>query len=249
MPARRLVLLGLAVSVTACAGKKYNPWLITPERFAADINRVAMYPVTAPDDFEDPDPPRLLFDSLVGSALREAGFAVIAADSVSALWQRLVDSSGGLYDPLSGQRNDAVWNALRTRWWSDMRSRYGADAVVFPSIIAVQASFSENKPKWDGTSQGIESFGGSLVRGLFGISREGTTPALSLRIQIEREGTVLYRNQGGIEVIAKPAGGPGSGWTPIPRAELFRDPERNVKAVRIALAPIVEQRRVASSAP
>jgi hypothetical protein len=181
-----------------------------------------MFPVGMPSDLEDPRPIQALFDSLVSESLRSAGFTVISSDSAGGIWQHLVDSAGGLFDARTGERDAVKVRRLQTQWWTTVRDRYHADAA-----------------KWDGTSQSIEGFGGALVRGLFGQSRSGTTPAVSLRVAIEADGELFYRNQGGIEVVVKPDGGVGEGWNPIPRSELFRDPARNAKAVRIALEPLV----------
>jgi len=232
-------VLGIVVASMGCAGKKYDPWRIAPERFRADFHVLAMFPVGVPSDLENPRPIQILFDSLVTESLRSGGFTVIPSDSAGGVWQHLVDSAGGLFDARTGERDAVKVRRLQTQWWAAVRDRYHADAVVFPAVLPVAAKFSESSAKWDGTSQGIEGFGGAFVRGLFGQSRSGTTPAVSLRVAIEADGELFYRNQGGIEVVVKPDGGVGEGWNRIPRSELFRDPERNAKAVQIALEPLV----------
>ena len=64
-------------------------------------------------------------------------------------------------------------------------------------------------------------------------SQRGVVGALSLEVSIrDRDGTQLFLNRGGIEVLDKIA---GKEFIHVPRQELFSDKSRNEEAVRIAL--------------
>ena len=241
--ARLCASVGIAIVVMGCAGKRYDPWRIAPERFSSTVHTLAMLPVGVPTELSGSPPVSMVLDSLVTSALRDAGYAVIPSDSAGLIWQRLVDSAGGFFDSRSGELDETKQHTLKARLWEAVQEHHYVDALVFPAVIPVAAKFSNSTAKWDGTSQKIEGFGGALVRGLFGERRSGTTAAVSLLIVVEADGRVLYMNQGGIQVVIKPKGGVTEGWDRVPRSELFRDRERVTKAARIALEPLVGKPR------
>src|SRR5207247_9880796 len=88
-----------ALMAAGCAGKRYDPWLVPEEQFAASVRTIALVSTEVPEDLEDPDPAQATFDSLLAAELRAAGFTVVRAAVTAAVWRRLVDSVGGYYDP------------------------------------------------------------------------------------------------------------------------------------------------------
>jgi hypothetical protein len=69
------------------------------------------------------------------------------------------------------------------------------------------------------------------------MSHSGTIPALSLHVTLsDTDDRDLYKNAGGIQVLAK-AG--VDGLQDVPRHQLFADEERNIKAVHLALDPLL----------
>lgn len=246
-PLAHVVALGiiLALAVQGCAKAKYDPWIAPEALFFGSVRTIALAPVVTPQDLDDSEPVAAMFDSLLSAMLQAAGFRVVGRSVVAKVWKRGIDSAGGYFDPRTGHEDTTRRNALRRYLSSRLRVEHEADAILFPSIMVVSAEFSEWKAKWDGASQGIESVGGTLLRGLFGFWRRGTTTALSLSVQIESvDGDVLFINRGGIEVWGRPGGGLKGGLRRVPRNELFDEPERNAKAVQIALRPIVERSAV-----
>ena len=240
----RAFLVGL---LAACGGKTtYDPWLTPQQDFAGTVHAMAVVSVEPPDDLEDPTPVEATFDSLLIAELVGAGFRVVSSQVTGDLWGGLVDSVGGYYDPFTGRQDTSKYNPLRRAWMRILREEHGADAVLFPSIVVVDAGVSDWKASWDGTSQRVQSIFSAALRAIAGEENAATTPALSLEVQIEdMDGEVVYVNRGGIEVWEKPASGRGEGYREVPRSELFRDAERNTRAVRLALGSILTGNAVA----
>lgn len=241
MPATRwtpLVLAACLPLAAGCAGHTpYNPWLVPRARFFDKTRIIALAPVETPEKLANPDPVRTRFDSLIIGALRGAGYQVVPAAQSGPLWTRLADSAGGLYDPTTGRVDSVKAHALHGEFLSELRARFNADAVLYPAIVIVGASFDEQKASWDGTSQTIEGAGSFILRALAGVSRSGTTEALSLAIDIEDiGGDEVFANRGGIQVWSKPS---RSGFHEVPRVELFVDETRNERSIQIALGPVL----------
>lgn len=231
-----LAVVGLAAG---CGGKPYDPWLAPESEFRSTVSRIALVTLQTPEELADPSPVRALFDSLLASTLSAAGFDVIPSSRAGALWIHAIDSAGGVFDPNSGRADTMkVW-AIQRYVLGRLAAEDSADAFLAPAIVIVGADFHEHKARWDGASQTIEGFGSTVLRLFSGWNQEGRVPALSLDVDIRTmAGRRLFSNRGGIEVWARP----GSD-APVPRAELFVDPERNSMAVRIALRPILELER------
>lgn len=228
-----LTVAGLAA---ACGGKPYDPWLAPESEFRSTVSRIALITVQTPEELQDPDPVRALFDSLLTGTLTAAGFAVIPSARSRALWSHGVDSIGGAFDPNTGRADTLKLWAIQRYVLGRLEAEDSADAFLAPAVVIVGADFREHKARWDGASQTIEGFGSTVLRLFSGWNREGRVPALSLNVDIRAmAGRRLFSNRGGIEVWAKP----GS-EEPVPRAELFVDPARNTRAVWLALRPIVE---------
>ncbi len=250
----RLTCLAVTLIAAGCRGmQQYDPWVQPQARFATAVRTIALVATEAPDGLDNPDPAQALFDSLLAAELQAAGFSVASVTATGAIWERLVDSVGGYYDPFTGRKDTTRLNAVQRSWQQILRDTLGADAALFPRIVVVDALVRDGKANWDGASQWVWSWRQTLAAvvealmdGLAGAQpqqpSEETTPALSLEVLIEGlDGQLMYENRGGIEVWAKPGG------LPIPRAGLFQDTERNVKAVRVALGSIVARRDIAQS--
>ena len=244
----------VALIAAGCGSNQYDSdaWLLPEKHFATTVRTIALVSTEAPDGLDDPDPAQALFDSLLAAELQAAGFSVVSIAATGAIWERLVDSVGGYYDPFTGRKDTTRLNAVRRSWQHILRDTLGADAALFPRIVVVDAPVKDGKASWDGASQWVWSFGQTLhavvdaaLSGLAGTQpappSEETTLALSLEVVIEGlDGEPMYENRGGIEVWAKPG-------RPVSRADLFQDMERNVKAVRVALGPILARRDIAQS--
>jgi hypothetical protein len=235
-----------ALAAGGCAGHTpYNPWIVPQARFFDQTRTIALAPVETPEKLKNPDPVRAAFDSLIVGALKSAGYAVIPASQSTPVWARLTDSAGGVFDPTTGHPDTVKARALHEEFLRELRTRFNADAVLYPAIVIVGATFDEQKASWDGTSQTIEGAGSFILRALAGVSRSGTTEALSLAVDIEDVGgSELFVNRGGIQVWSKPS---RSGFHEVPRAELFVDESRNQKSIQIALGPVLARTAAATA--
>lgn len=236
---RRLVgflSLGVALLLTGCASKvPYNPFKVSREQFYPKLKVVALAPMSAPQHLKNPDPATKKFMGLIESQLREAGFAVIPSEEGKVVWDSLSAQMGGLFDPVSGNLDEKKLKTVRTHMYRELKAKFNIDAMLFSSITVVPAELRSDRAKWDGTSQGAGK--GKFWKALLGVSHSGTIPALSLQVILsDTEDTDLYVNSGGIELLAKVS---ASGIVDVPRDELFLNEERNVKAVHLALDPLL----------
>ncbi len=234
----RVVLLAWVLG--ACAGKAhYDSWLVPRDSVLAATHTIALSPVRLPDDLEDPDPVAALFDSLLTDALRAGGFTVVPSDIVSEIWNHGADSIGGYFDPMTGRADSSKLNPLRRYFKQRLRAEQGADLVLFPEIVAVDAPYADGQASWDGTSQAVAGWFKILVSAIANEELPaGTAAALSLDVQIESiDGGSVFNHRAGLELWAKPGRDGDVSW--VPRERLFLDQKRNAKAVRLALASLL----------
>jgi hypothetical protein len=223
---------------TACAGHTpYNPFLVPQARIYGAVKTIALAPVVAPRELNRVDPARGRFDTLLTAQLRAAGFAVVPADSSLALWKHFTDSLGGLFDPTTGARDSAKFSLARRLTMAALKQRFGADAWLHPRIVFSPAKFDAGKATWDGATENYQSFGAKFLSALLGTETYGRTPALSFAVDLEDlDGRDLYVDQGGLQLYELPH---GRQFEPIPDSALYADPDRNAKAVQLALRALV----------
>jgi hypothetical protein len=221
-----------------CAGHThYNPFLEPQDRIYGSVKTIALTPVTAPHDLGSVDPSCGKFASLITAELRGAGFAVVPPEESVAIWKRVTDSLGGLFNAATGERDTVKLNTARALTMAELRARFQADAWLHPQIVFASANFDQGNAQWDGVKQSYQSFGKKFLTALFGGGTYGKTAALSLWVDVEdMRGKDLYINQGGLQLYMVPR---GHDWVEIPSSELYANPERNANAVRLALAPLV----------
>jgi len=237
---RTLRLMGVTAAglIAGCAGHTpYDPFIVPQDRIYGSIKTIAIAPVTAPSDLGSVDPTRGKFDSLIAGQLRSAGFAVVPPEESAAIWKRVTDSLGGLFNAGTGARDTVKLNTARALAMAELRARFQADAWLHPRIVFASAKFDQGNAQWDGAKQSYQSFGKKFLTALFGGGTYGKTSALSLWVDVEDiHGKDLYINQGGLQLYLVPS---GHDWVKIPSGELYADPARNANAVRLALAPLV----------
>lgn len=234
----RLALVAAAGLGVGCAGHEpYNPFIVPQDRIYGSVKTIAITPVVAPRELADVDPHRAKFDSLIAVQLRSAGFVVVPPEESDAIWRRVTDSLGGLFNSATGERDTVKLNTARALTMRELRARFQADAWLHPHVVFASAKFDRGSAEWDGAKQSYQPFGKKFLTALFGGGTYGKTSALSLWVGVEdMRGKELYINQGGLQLYLVPS---GHDWVEIPRAELYADPGRNATAVRLALAPLV----------
>lgn len=232
---RSMWLLALITIAGGCASNPpRNPFQIPESQFRSQIETIALASVAVPADLERADEVRSQFEQLISEFLQEAGFEVIPSTESTQLWESMQTQLGGFYDPVTGKRDEAKFEAARKHTLGELRDRYGADAVLHPTISVVMAKFDDTHAYWCDASQAIKGGGTWFAEALAGVSSSGSTPALCLGVVIEdTSGSDLYIDYGGIEVLERMSF--TEGLQPVPREELFDEDERNREAVALAL--------------
>jgi hypothetical protein len=230
-----------AILGAACAGHTHNdPFIVPQERIYGSVKTIALDVVCAcgvPKAVGNVDPSRGRFDSLLTAELHTAGFAVVPWVESQAIWRRVTDSLGGLFNRATGERDTVKFTIARALTMQELKARFHADAWLHPFIVLASAKFDGGEAEWDGTTQSYQSLGKKFLAALFGGGTSGKTPALSVRVDLEDvHGKDLYTNQGGLQLYEVPS---GRDFVPIPPAQLYTDTMRNANAVHLALAPLV----------
>jgi len=239
----RITMGGAAIAValllSGCGASQaaYNPFKVPPEQWRPKVKTVALAPMYASQGLENPTPATEKFQTMIMTELRGAGWTIIEPAQVKVIWDSMVAAQvDGFYDPKTGQRDEAKLKAVRMNTYRELKGRFNIDALLFSYLAIVGAKLDHDQAKWDGVTQGAGKK--TFLKALVGISHYGTVPALTLQVNLsDAEDTALYENAGGIQVMAKI--GPNSQADPVPRDELFVDEERNVRAVHLALDPML----------
>jgi hypothetical protein len=141
----------------------------------------------------------------------------------------------GFYDPVTGVRDEEKVKVVRMQMYRELKAKFNIDAMLFSDIAVVPAKLDSDRARWDGASETAATK--KFWKAVLGISHSGTVPALSLRVMLsDTDDRDLYENAGGIQVLAKAGVG---GLQNVPRAQLFADEERNLRAVHLALDPLL----------
>jgi len=243
-PSLGFVALGralvLALVLGGCAAKTpYNPFKVPREQFHDHLKVVALGPMGMPRDLANPDPVRNKFLHLIETQLSGAGYTVVGSAEARVIWDSMVTGISGFYDPVPGVRDEEKVKLVRMQMYRELKAKFNIDAMLFSHIAVVPAKLDNDRARWDGTSEGAATK--KFWKAVLGISHSGTVPALSLHVILADTGDRdLYENAGGIQVLAKASVG---GLQNVPREQLFADEERNLKAVHLALDPLLGRTR------
>jgi len=239
-----LLLVGLQVALTGwgCATTPpytKNPFIISKEEFKTRITTVVLEPLTVPDGLKDQEQVVAQFESLMTKKLVEAGFSVLNPQQVTEISQWSREQVGGVFDPVTGKRDESRFATARKLCLEELRTKYHADAVVCPSIQIAKAKFQNCWAKWDGVEEEISPVYFGVFCGSGNVF--GSVPALSLVVRIENmDGRWIYLNGGGIQVLSRiKTAFIAQSLTDVDRALLFANRERNQTAVNIALGPLL----------
>jgi hypothetical protein len=218
----------LATSQLACASAQppaYDQLIIQPVLLDS-IHTIALFPLSA-----DVDVPECL-DSIAEHAmtvrLEAAGFALIPSFVQQEIWMRITEDAGGFYDPITGELDEARYAAGVQEFKAELATKEAPDAVLYSQVETVEATAVAGHARWDGVSESVSYWLGDLVL------------ALSYVIAIEDlDGVPLFMNGGGLGVAER--------WdtsseqiASVPADRLCAEPERIVRAIEIALEPLVQ---------
>ncbi len=246
----------IAAGVVACGRAAPPAFLVSPEQFFASTRVVALAPVRPPAELVIGEHGLARLDTLLDARLREAGFAVVPATEYAQIWQVVLERVGGVYDPQTGVPDDARLAEARLQLADELELAFGADAILYPELWVEDVPFSDGRAEWHGVSEGVVRIAPAIVDAVLGTLAafgdaghtdteypSGVVRALSLHVFVEDlAGVETYRRAGGIRVLER-MGWHAGDWRPVDSEELLSDPERNRRAVEVALAPLTDRLR------
>jgi hypothetical protein len=130
----------------------FDPFLIPRDRFERSVRTIAIEPLILPLGTPNGDAVRRDFESRIEAKLRDLGYGVVPASEFELIWRGMSESVGGAFDARSGAAHEDRFAAVHEHAMSELRTRFGVDAVLAPSVRA-------------GSMQIYESFTGSAIPG------------------------------------------------------------------------------------
>jgi len=231
-------LLVLPLVLAGCSSKPRiaatDPFLTTEEAFKKSVKILAVAQMEIPPGLPDTATVADEFSALIDEELSRRGYSVIRPQKYTAAWNKVSAGMGDFAILGSEERDEAKMSQAMVRTMEALGADFKLDAVVFPSIVVVEAEFGAGRAVWDGAEQKIETAG--AMESFFAGSQRGVVGAVSLKLSIrDREGKTLFIHNGGIQVLSQME---GKAFVNVPREELFADKERNRRAVEIAIEPL-----------
>jgi hypothetical protein len=211
-----------------------DPFLVSKSEFRKTVKVIAVAPVEIPGGLPDATPVVDEFSALIDAGLARYGYSVIRPQKYESAWKKVCGDGNDFRDPKTGERDEARMAEAMTRTLESLGAAFKIDGILFADVVVVEAEFGAGSAVWDGTNQRLETAG--PMESFFAGSQRGVVGALSLRVRIlDGEGRPVFLHSGGIEVLSKMA---GKTFVKVPPQELFKDAQRNRKAVEIALKPL-----------
>ncbi len=247
-PRRQGPLLAATFLSAGCfmtvAEQPYNPFLVPADTVRSVVSTVIVTPTVPPEGVFVSATAALQIDTIIEARLRQAGYSVVPAAEYSRIWDGILLQMGGFFDPITGQRDEEKFQVARKELLRELKGRFDTQVLLYSELQVVDASVDGGVASWDGVTHDIggrdtpirREFRDTFERDEFGGNADGVVSAITLMIAIDGpDGKELYRNFGGIEVLARRTGSivETEGEFAL-RAEL----EHVVLAVSHALAPL-----------
>jgi hypothetical protein len=187
-----------------------------------------MVPVHTPNFIKREKEVSAKFESLITGKLKEAEYGILPPSFFDQIWKEIVVKVGGIYDRMTGKRDEKKFELVREHTLRELHRSFGNVLVLHANLTIVPAKMKNAQASRDGVTEEMETYG-----------FEGNVKALSLSIVVEdTNGTTLYSNNGGIQLIQKISFW-GQGIL-VPANELLNRDELFVRAVDIALEPFLK---------
>ena len=213
----------------------YSQDEVPQENLRGKINIIALAPLILPEGLTEHGTAGQTFEDLITTRLKETGFSVVGSKIYNEIWKREAETLGGYFDPISGKKDKEKLKTILIRTREELIAKYRIDAILYPQIRIVEATFANDSAHWHGTSEYL----GRTQSSFWSSGRiRGTVPALSLFVRIEdSKEKEIYIKAGGIQVLTK-AGFKGR-FVAIPNDEILSDYKRNEWAVDKALTTFI----------
>ncbi|HUK99943.1 MAG TPA: hypothetical protein VLX29_03730 [Nitrospirota bacterium] len=236
-----LCMLMISTLITSGCAKYYSYAYKTDIANAGDLKIIALAPIELSLELPQGDKVRAFFDTTVSEKLSSAGFQVIGSAVFSDKMAALVRERGGVYDSVTGKRDEEKFQDLQKTCKKDLLTTTGANALLRTKVVVVSAFFwGCHGAKWDGVQQDVST---TFLIFCANSNMHGRVPAFSLLITLEdSDGKILYFNGGGIELASRYVSNILMGrFEQVPIEELLIDEIRNRHAVELSLAPLLLQ--------
>ena len=178
------------------------------------------------------------FQQRLTAKLESNGYQVIPADVYGATYKALLLESGGIYDPITGERDEQKFANISQRARQTVADSHGATAFLESEILNREITFKGRFAVFGGVLS--EAFAKGARSGF--VSRElraGVVNALYLRTTLlSPSGETLYENHGGIQLLTR-QGASGLVAAEPPDA-LLKTADYNDEAVHLALRNMLE---------
>ncbi|MEO0365413.1 MAG: hypothetical protein AAF265_07980 [Pseudomonadota bacterium] len=172
------------------------------------------------------------FHELLTIKLERFEYQIVPADVYAEAWQAELESIGGIYDAVTGRRNEEKFAAAQARVRAAIQASHGATAFLETSIDNREIPHQGGLARFGGVKswphvKGAARLGGSTLN-------IGVVRALSLHAELySAAGELLFENYGGIQLLTRET---REGKTmAYPADELLRNTEFNKGAIHLAL--------------
>lgn len=238
--------IAAAVMLCGIAGRapaeEFTPYVIPAEQFAARVHRIALQPLALPAGTERAAAVRAELEGLITAALRAKGYVVVESTAYDAIWRQMATRLGGTFDPVTGARRDEAFAAARDHTGRELARLHEVDAILDPFVTIGAAPYGATGGLEFGPFFSYETWDEPLLwegRTIAGsvANRPQQVRGSYLNVIItDLAGDTLYGIRSGIEWTDVYA---ARGHEEKPPAQRFATPERNRRAVSIALDPLV----------
>ncbi len=227
------------------AEQPYDPFLVPADTVRSVVNTVIVTPAVPPEGVFVSAMAASRIDSVIEARLQQGGYSVVPAAEYSRIWDGILRQMGGFFDPITGQRDEEKFTTARKELLRELKGRFDTQVLLYAELQVVDASVDGGVASWDGVTHDIRG-GGQPIRTEFydtferdelGGSADGVVSAITLMVAIDGpDDKELYRNFGGLEVLARRRGSVGETEGDF---ELRAEVEHVVRAVNRALGPLI----------
>jgi len=126
------VVMSLAHS--AASDGEYQPLKISEESFRSRVSVIALMALGLPPDVRLPDSTLEEAEKILAAAVRSRGYRIVPATEFESTWRRYSEQVGGVYDPVTGLRNDEKYGVVWDFTTRELQDRFDADAFLDPDV-------------------------------------------------------------------------------------------------------------------
>lgn len=239
-----LVALLVVAGLTAAAAAGDSSFKKPRAEIVAAVKTIGLLPLEVTAIVPNPDAVAERYESQVTMELEQSGFKVVKPAVMREIRERLKQTLGGLYDPVTGREVPGKVKAFNDYARNEYLATQKVDGLLWVGIIIRPARVTNVSASWDDVSDsptGRSGFGGFLANTLLESNFQGTVPALSVGVVLsDTRGESLYSRAGGLQVLeyVHRYGHTGYGFRRVNAQSIMTDPARDARALALALGPL-----------